>query len=336
MVSFGMVRGYAVILLIAAILLPAASGPAFGQTGGGHILFGDLKIDERNAPGLRPQTFVVSLLSLGGDVISRQSVSGNGRYRFLDVRNGDYYLLVEMGNDEVARIQLLLMEKMKTDIRRDIELEWQPGPAERTPARPGVVSVGDFHPRDDGNARLLEDALGAVKGGEYRRAVSLLNAVVAADPHDFEAWTELGTARFMLGERSQAEEDYRRALKERPAFFPALLNLGKLRIAQKEYSQAVETLGNAVELDAGHAEAHFLLGEAHLQTRKGSVAERYFREALRLDPDGQAQAHLRLGALYHAAGLRGRAAAEYEQFLARRPDFPEKKQLEDYIRRHKP
>jgi hypothetical protein len=33
---------------------------------------------------------------------------------------------------------------------------------------------------------------------------------------------------------------------------------------------------------------------------------------------------------------RDAAAEQYEQFLAKRPDFPERKKLEEYIRRNKP
>ncbi len=58
-------------------------------------------------------------------------------------------------------------------------------------------------------------------------------------------------------------------------------------------------------------------------------------EAIRLDPVGKAEAHLRLAALYNAARMRDKAAAEYEQFLAKKPDYPEKKALEQYIRENK-
>jgi Tfp pilus assembly protein PilF len=58
-------------------------------------------------------------------------------------------------------------------------------------------------------------------------------------------------------------------------------------------------------------------------------------EAARLDPGNQAEAHLSLAALYDAANLKDRAAAEYEKFLAKKPDYPDKKKLEKYIRENK-
>jgi hypothetical protein len=48
-----------------------------------------------------------------------------------------------------------------------------------------------------------------------------------------------------------------------------------------------------------------------------------------------ASAHLRLAALYNAAGIKERAADEYQEFLKKKPDYPDKKKLEQYIAQHK-
>lgn len=54
-------------------------------------------------------------------------------------------------------------------------------------------------------------------------------------------------------------------------------------------------------------------------------------EALKLDPIGMANAHLRLVALYNLAGYKDRAAIEYNEFLKKKPDYPEAQKLRDYI-----
>ena len=58
-------------------------------------------------------------------------------------------------------------------------------------------------------------------------------------------------------------------------------------------------------------------------------------EALRLDPKGMVEVHLRLALLYNGAGLKDKAAAEYEAFLKQRPDYPDRKKLEEYISANK-
>jgi hypothetical protein len=48
-----------------------------------------------------------------------------------------------------------------------------------------------------------------------------------------------------------------------------------------------------------------------------------------------ADVHLRLAALYHGAGLKDKAALEYEAFLKQRPDYLDRKKLEKYIAENK-
>ena len=121
----------------------------------------------------------------------------------------------------------------------------------------------------------------------------------------------------------------------RPSFGLALLNLGRLRLTQKKFDEAVEFLSKAVEAQPQSAAANYYLGEAYLQMKKGSLAVVYLNEAIRLDPVGRADAHLRLALLYNAVGLKDKAAAEYESFLAARPDYPDRKKLEQYISENK-
>jgi tetratricopeptide (TPR) repeat protein len=104
-----------------------------------------------------------------------------------------------------------------------------------------------------------------------------------------------------------------------------------LRISQKNFEGAIEPFSQAVEVEPQSADANFFLGEAYLQIKKGSKAVGYFNEAIRLDPVGKAEAHLRLAALYRAAGMKDKAVAEYEQFLAKKPDYPERKMIQQYI-----
>jgi len=323
----------AAVALAALLLLPTRLP---GQSGGGHILFGDLKVDERRAPALGPQTFQVILTTLAGDIVARQTVAANGRYRFLDVRNGDYYLVVEADNQEVARVQLLIMEAVKTDIRRDLELTWQRQPGQEKAPLAGGAAARETYARSPGQAALLEKALKASGEKEYRKALDLLQEIVAADPRDFEAWTEMGTVSFQMRDYGEAEKSYRRALQENPSYVLALRNLGKLLFEKKDYQGAIPVLTKASGQSPPSAEIYRLLGECYLGIKKGSTAEGLLKKALELDPQGQADAHLRLAALYNAAGYKNLAAEQYEQFLAKRPDFPERKKLEEYIRRNKP
>ena len=48
-----------------------------------------------------------------------------------------------------------------------------------------------------------------------------------------------------------------------------------------------------------------------------------------------AEVHLRLALLYHNAGMKDKAASEYEVFLQLRPTYQDRKTLEEYISTNK-
>jgi tetratricopeptide (TPR) repeat protein len=320
--------------LFSAVLLPALSLRAAAQVGGGHMLFGDFKVEDGGVGGPKPEAFHVILYTSGGRVIARQPITNNGRYRFFDVTNGDYDIVVELETQEVARVRVHLIDRQRTDIRQDIQLEWRDsfGGRNRTPS---TVSAEDQYNRSSANAAQFAKAREAMKRNDYDQAISILNQITSSDPKDFIALTELATMQSKKDKPAEAEKNYLRALSERPGFFLALLNLGKVRLAQKNYEGAIEVLSRAVEKQPLSADANYLLGESYLGIKKGSKAVGYLYEAIKLDPAGKAEAHLRLAALYNAAGAKDKAAAEFEQFLAKKPDYPQKKDLEKYIQENK-
>jgi Tfp pilus assembly protein PilF len=302
--------------------------------GGEHTLYGDLKVDESKVSGLKPLSFDVLLYSESGNLIDRQKVSNNGRYRFMNLSNGRYDLVVEVESNEVTRQRVLIAFPFKSDMRQDIALEWRED-AGTQPKKGETISAADFYKRTSANKKRFEKAEQAIDKSDFAQAVALLLELLSDDASDFQAWTELGTVQLMQKKMDDAEKDYLHALEVRPDFFQALLNLGRLRLKQKNYDGAIEPLSKAVTTRPQSADANYFLGEAFLQIKKGSKAVGYLNEALRLDPVGMAEAHLRLAALYNAAGLKDKAAAEYEQFLKKKPDYSEKKKLQQYIAENK-
>ncbi|HKU74354.1 MAG TPA: tetratricopeptide repeat protein [Pyrinomonadaceae bacterium] len=316
--------------LLAFVLLIIHAGTVQGQ--GGHTLFGDLQVDETKVEGFVSLSFDVVLYTEGGVLLGRQTVVNNSRYRFLNLQDGRYDVVVEVEGSEVARVRVLVKAAYKTDFRQDIHLEWREGVARRQRAKAQTISAADFYDRTGRNKSLFEKAQKAVDEKKFDEAVDFLNRLVAADAKDFQAWTELGTVQLMLNNIEEAEKAYRRAIQERPKFMLALLNLGRLLSSEQKFEAAIEPLTEAVKLSATSAEANFLLGEAYLQIKKGSKAVPYLIDAAKL---GKAEAHLRLAALYNAVGLKEKAAIEYEQFLKKRPDYKDRKTLEQYISENK-
>lgn len=320
------------LVCFAALLALLLSPLRVSAQAGDHTLYGDLTVDERNANGLRPLTFDVILYSESGVLVARQSTPNNGRFRFNNLPLGVYLLVVEVENAEVARISVDLRSPILLDVRRDISFEWRL-PSNST--KPAVVPAGDTYVRGPATQKLFQSALKAKERKQYAKASELLRQIIQTDAKDFQAWFELANVHFLVKKLEEAENEYLRAIDTHPGFFLALLNLGRLELFQKRYDVAIEVLRQAVKAGPNVADATYFLGEAYLQNKLGSSAVTCFEEALRLDPQGMAEVHLRLALLYDRAGMKDKAAVEYQEFLKKKPNYSDRKKLEEYIAANK-
>ena len=322
-------------LFMLVLLVPAFCSVVFAQLGairdrGPHTLYGDIKVEtEPGSESQKPLSLEVQLYIINGTLVGRETVSANGRYRFMDLANGEYDVVVMSENLEVARVRVRVQSVYKTDFRQDITLQAR---VNHTETRAATISAADVYERTGANKSLFEKGQKAADEKKYDAAVDLFDRLVAADPKDFQAWTELGTVQLMRNNIDEAEKAYRRSIQEHPTFTLALLDLGRLLSAEKKFEDAITPLTEAVTSSPTSAEANFLLGEAYLQIKKGSKAVPYLTEAAKL---GKAEAHLRLATLYNAVGMKDKAAEQYQEFLKKRPDYKDRKTLEQYISANK-
>lgn len=328
--SSNVIRCSCLLLLLMAFLTLVNPGRVVAQQGN-ITLWGDIRIDDSKAETPGPSTVTVILYDRSLKMVGRQNVSSHGRYRFSNLLKGEYDLVVEAESGEIARVRLTLIDPSDIGIRQDFEFEWKPN-ATASKSVTGVMSAADVYDRPSANKPLFKKAQEAAEKKKYDQAITLLRQIVANDKLDFQAWTILGTVYLIQEKSTEAEKAYLSAIEARPKFALALLDLGKLRSTQKKFEEAIDPLTHAVEAQPQSAEANLLLGEAYLQIRKGSKAIPYLNEAARL---GRPEAHLRLGWLYNAAGMKAKAAVEYEEFLKKKPDYSDRKKLEEYIHANK-
>jgi Tfp pilus assembly protein PilF len=319
-----------ILLPLAAVFLILGLLSATSAQGGGFTIYGDLKVDDSKSVRGTPNSYEVLLTGRNLSVISRQTIPKNGRFRFENLVGGNYDIIVRVDNTEVANVHVMLAGNIGTDYRKDVFLEWRANPSGKS-EKGGVISALAHYSRSKSNQSLFENAEEAIRNKDFDAAVSSLRQIVRSDAKDFESWTELGTVYFIQKNNGEAEKSYSRALEAEPSFILALTNLGKLRLAQKNYEGAIEVLGKAVTVQPPSAEANYFLGEAYLNIKKGSKAVAYMNEAIRIDPIGKAEIHLRIADIYDSVGLKDLAAIEYEQFLKKKPDHPDKKKLQKYI-----
>src|SRR5262245_60364207 len=324
------------ILIVAGVnssVFAQIRDPGLSGRSGGKLLYGDVTVEDEQLNKGKPIKVDLTLYTEGRNVVERNTVSGTSRYSFNNIPQGVYELVAEVEGTEVARLRVDLRSPLVGEVRQDLTFAWtSTGPK----AKADSVSVADHYQRNSTNTTLFTKADRAIDARNYDEAASLLKQVLTNDPKDFEVWTQLGNVHLLQSKFSEAENEYVRAIDLHADYFLALLNLGRAEVGMQRYDVAVDVLNRALKIRPKSADANYLLGESYLQLKKGSLAVGFLNEALRLEPKGMADVHLRLAVLYNAAGMKDKAAIEYEEFLKKKPDYPDKKKLEDYISANKP
>jgi tetratricopeptide (TPR) repeat protein len=330
--SATMLRTHDQLLSILFVLLLT---PLFGvkvMAQGGQTLFGDVRVTTDNNTVV-PREVTLILRKVPEGEISRQTVSSRGRYRFTNLMFGEYEIVVEADAKEIGRISPIIIKELSNSPyghQYDLDFRWRPGGEEMSGGR--VISVADVYERPASTRALFQKAEEAVSKKKFDHATDLLKQIVETDSNDFQAWTALGTVYFAQEKFGDAENAYMKAIEVHPTSPRAQLNLGRVRSSQKKFEEAVEPLTKAIELQPTSGDANYLLGECYLQLKKGSKAIPYLNEAANL---GRPDAHLRLGWLYNAAGMKDKAAIEYEEYLKKNPNYPERNKLKEYIAANK-
>jgi tetratricopeptide (TPR) repeat protein/GTP-binding protein EngB required for normal cell division len=185
-----------------------------------------------------------------------------------------------------------------------------------------------------GNRTILHEAyrgLGAVyhRRGEIDKAVRELRKAVAEEPRDALALAALGDA--LLSDREVTDEEAERWLRravdadgEVPITY---LALGRLALRGDRFGDARSQFDRALELLAADRSAHAAssradklrallgLGDACLGLGEPSEANRFYLQALEIDPK-RAEVHARIADVHRAVGNPEAALPSYDRALA--------------------
>lgn len=270
---------------------------------------------------------VTVIFSDGQPRPERWMVDKSGNYCFRRKGGGSATLTVELDGIQVALRTLSAFGAAQQ--REDFEI--YATDAERL-RPPGVVSAKFLHPVNPKTVELYKKTSDAEADKDLKNAIDYLKEIVLIDPADFIAWAKLGTLYFEQNSLSEAESAFRKSLELRIDYTPSWINVGKLRVVQKQYVAAILIFKHSAELDPTSARVYQLLGEAYLQNRQGTLGAEALNEAIKLDPVGMAECHLKLAHLYELAGANKLATSEYKIFLTKIPDHPDKKRIEKFIK----
>jgi Tfp pilus assembly protein PilF len=127
-------------------------------------------------------------------------------------------------------------------------------------------------------------AVVAINAGDDAKALTLLDQAVTLDPKDADVHYQRGVVRGRSGDPTGAIADLEAALKLRPYFPVASLELGIALTDAGRYGEAVPYLTQAQNVATLDAQASFFLGLAQLRLDQDEAARASFARASRLDP----------------------------------------------------
>lgn len=192
-----------------------------------------------------------------------------------------------------------------------------------------ALAAQGHHPDWDANIVLCEEAvrlerdapkvsfsLGALAQAYERKnqldaAISLyLEAIRVMPTPNLDLHLSLARLYRRVGQPTEAAAVYEKIIRLEPENPRGFFQLGKTRLEESRWEDALASFQDALRLKPNMAEAHLGLGKAYEKMDQWDKAQEAYEEALRLEPD-RALAHLGLGRTYRHQGLLEEAIASY-------------------------
>ena len=157
--------------------------------------------------------------------------------------------------------------------------------------------------------RLRSPPAKNVEQGNYRTAEKQYQTVLAKDPNNLDALSNLGVVYFRTGKIRSAESTLKKALAIAPNDDFVLTTLGIVHYRQSRFDDALKELRKAIELNPNSATAHNYLGITASQKGRQQEAEKEMLQAIAEDPN-YADAHFNLAVILITAQPSSRELAK--------------------------
>ena len=164
----------------------------------------------------------------------------------------------------------------------------------------------------------IEQALTLHQRGRFDEAAQIYDAVLAADPDNFDALHLCGVLQHQQGRSVEGLRLVAAALKAQPGAADALINYGVILEALKRHQEALAAFDEALASRAESASAHYNRGRTLASLGRHAEALASYEKAIALAPS-HIEARLNRGNALAALGRRQEALDEYDAVLASLP-----------------
>src|SRR5438876_3987502 len=161
--------------------------------------------------------------------------------------------------------------------------------------------------------------LALAQEGQLTEAIQHYTTALRIKPDYADAHINLGIALAQQGKLAEASEHYQQALHSKPDSADAHTNWGLALTQQGKPAEASDHYRQALQIKPDHAVAHYNWGNALIQQDKPAEASEHYRQALHFKP-GYAIAHINWGVALARQGKAAEAIDHYRQALQLTPD----------------
>ncbi|HTS13509.1 MAG TPA: carboxypeptidase regulatory-like domain-containing protein [Candidatus Limnocylindrales bacterium] len=311
-------RRAAVIIFFLLAALPSTAQIENGD----HIIVGTVRDSASHQPvaGARIE------LVVGGAKLAAPPTSSNTEGEFeLSAHKGDFFVHAEMAGYVTAEVKVSVGPAQETDV--EIELRREAPRDSSASAPPEAISAHQLSV--PGKAReSFEKGMSLVGSKkDYSSAASEFQSAITAYPAYYEAYAELGVARYYLGDARAAEDALRKSVALSDGKYSyALLDLAELLNNTARFGDAEPVARQAVALDASASRAYYELARAQFGLKRPVDAEQSASKCRDLNPD-YPLVYLTLANIHIA--LRNYAAVliDLDSYLKLTPDGPTSDQV---------
>ena len=196
------------------------------------------------------------------------------------------------------RAKLEVLEAQKVPYTAEELALFKPSEPTLAPARTARKPVREV---PAGMAALVAQARSYFRTKQYDKAEALYLQILRENEKDVGALSDLAFIEVKLQHFDAAEKHLKTALAIAPDDPYSLMILGRLRMSQTNYDDALQMLSRAAQGDPQNAEIQNELGIVLTEKGQRDAAEAAFRKAILLQPAGYADPHVNLAFFYLTA-----------------------------------
>jgi tetratricopeptide (TPR) repeat protein len=307
---------------IAGLLL--LTGAAYGQAPSNHTKC-DLRVEVYYTNDGGPVAHARVQLVEG---VSRSSLAINvtdssGTTEFGGLEPGNYHVLVSGDAIQTTDSGAIEIEGGRSFLSQRVGVQSTRGNNAEANGRSAQGSVAAADLSVPGEAeKEFKRAGEEMRSEHWQNAVAHLKQAIAVYPRYSEAFNDLAVCYDRLGQHAEEKEALQKAVESNDHSIPALVNLARVEMADRDYPRAAELLNKAIAADPKDVQAMTLLARVEFQQGQ-------YEEVIALARKVHGMAHEKFAIVHYTAASAferqkqlPEAIAELQTYLDEEPANP--------------